>query len=130
MIAKRPEDECHFSAYGVIRDKITVQEDRWNDYRSQQLLAFSGAIVYPQDKLGHAHLLVDMQHVLHLMPSLPRVLAQVERAMKICRGNKNVISHIGSYVLCIVKYNLYLFVWFQMEKKGKIDPTNIDVHMP
>lgn len=26
--------------------------------------------------------------------------------------------------------NLYLFVWFQKERKGKIDPTNIDVHMP
>ena len=25
---------------------------------------------------------------------------------------------------------LYLFVWFQKERKGKIDPTNIDVHMP
>ncbi len=94
LIGKRPEDECHFSAYGVIRDKITVQADRWNDYRSQHLLAFSGAIVYPQAKLGHAHLLVDMQHVLHLMPSLPRVLAQVERALKICQGNRDVIYPI------------------------------------
>ena len=32
-----------------------------------------------------------MQHVLHLMPSLPRVLAQVERALKICQGKRNLI---------------------------------------
>lgn len=100
LIGKRPDEKSHFSAYGVIRDKLNVQPDRWNNFRKQQLLAFSGQVVYPQAQLGHAHLMVDMQDVLHLMPSLPRVLAQVERALKICRGNENVIYHIVYNTVC------------------------------
>jgi hypothetical protein len=87
LIAKRQEDKSHFSAYGIIRDKVIVEPDRWNNFQRQKLLAFSGHIVYPHAKIGHALLIVDINEVLHMMASLPRVLAQVERALKVRRGN-------------------------------------------
>jgi len=89
LIAKLPETRCsltHCSAYGVIRNKLIVEPDRWNDFKMQKFLSFSGMVVFPPDKRGHANLMVDMNDVLHIMPSLPRVLAQVERALKFYEG--------------------------------------------
>jgi hypothetical protein len=86
IIFKPQHELTHICCYGLIRSKFTVPADRWNKYDRQHFIAFSGQVVFPPVMLGHADLLVEMKTVLHMTPSSQRVLAQVERALKIYEG--------------------------------------------
>lgn len=86
LIAKKPQESSHFSAYGVIRRKYSVEPDEFNKSIRQRFICFSGQIVFPQDKIGDANLLLDMTEVLHMHPALRRTIAQVDRSLRYLRG--------------------------------------------
>lgn len=117
LIAKGPKDHSHYSAYGVIRTKFTVRPDSYNKNTPQRFLCFSGHVVYPLEKLGQANLVVEMKEVLHLMATLRRTLAQVDRSVRFYHGkvlrNLNPIWYFAFWKMYV--YQLHVTCYQRMK---------------